>query len=129
MPLIMNTAAHTRALPPPHPKKGEKQTLQPHVLFPGPNKVGDEEWAEAKKLPVIQALLEDGVLAEIKSAGKKKVANELSDLKEVEQVKLVKETTDQALLLSWREDAPTAVLKAIDDRIEELKAGPGGKKK
>lgn len=128
MPIVVNKAPHHKMLPPPHVKQGE-DGLKPHVLFPGANEVGEAEWEAAKKLPVIKAYLEADppVLVVIVPAGKKKPAASLSDLKETEQLKLVKDTTDLDLLAGWREKAPTAVLKAIDARVDELKAPPKGK--
>lgn len=124
MPLIMNNAAHHRGLPPPHKKPGQMSDLKHHTLLPGVNAVGDDEWDEAKKLPLIKALLDNGTLAEIKPAGKKKAAKDISEFKDTEAIKLVKETTDMDLLTSWRENAKPAVLKAIDAQVEELKAPP-----
>src|SRR6185312_10878128 len=104
------------------------KALQSHVLFPGLNEVGEDEWTEAKKLPVIAHLIEEKVLEEIKGKGKK-AASTLSDLKPEEQIKMVKETTNADLLQSWKDGAPANVAKAIADRIDELKADPKNGKK
>lgn len=78
-------------------------------LKPGANEVDAAVWSEAKKIRVVQILVDTGVLVE-------QSITTLKDAKPEDAIKLVKETLDTALLGKWL-DAETR--RRVKDAINE----------
>lgn len=91
-------------------------------LIPGVNQVEESVWNEIKKHPMAKHLIEDDKIEELKTGP---ASNSFSKMKESEQVKLVAETNDKALLEEWAGQVKNAkVQKAILKKLDDLEIKP-----
>lgn len=91
-------------------------------LIPGVNQVDEAAWNEVKKHPMAKHLLEDYNLEELKTGP---VSNAFTKMKENEQIKLISETNDKALLEEWAGQVKNAkVQKAILKKLDDLEIKP-----
>ncbi len=103
------------------------------TLKPGVNDVPAEVWQKvvAKYGGNLQRLLDDGIVEVVEEAGAPIDAAGLATLTERKAVKLVKDTVDEDLLLTWHEtEKRKPVVAAIEAQLDVLaKAGEPAKGK
>lgn len=93
------------------------------VLMPGVNEVDPEDWKEALKMATTGHMLKEGILELV--GGEDAKIEGLSDVKENEALKIVRETLTKDLLEEWLHDEKRPRVKSeIERQLKKLQLPP-----